>query len=256
MDPRNKLRASLLVFSLLGLRVFFASSEVEDNVRCLKGIKDSLQDPQDRLATWRFDNTTAGFVCDFDGVSCWKQNENRVLGLELQDMKLSGRIPKSLKYCGKSIQRLDLASNSFSSEIPPEICTWMPFLVSINMSGNDLSGPIPPSIVNCSYLNELVLSDNELSGPIPYESGSLARLKKFSVANNKLSGTIPSYFSGFDAEDFEGNSGLCGVPLGSNCGGMSRKNLATVIAAGVSGAAASLLLSLGLLWWCGSGKKK
>lgn len=210
-----------MFITLLGLHVYFASSQVEDYVRCLRGIEDTVSDPQARLATWRFDNTTSGFICDFEGVSCWGRRENRVLGLDLRDAKLSGnKIPEALKYCGKSIQRLDLASDSFTSKIPREICTWMPFLVSIDLSSNKLSGHIPPTIVNCSYLNELVLSNNQLSGSIPSEFGSLNRLKKFSVANNRLSGTIPEIFNGFDREGFEGNS---------------KKNVIIIVAAGVAG---------------------
>nr|KYP46186.1 putative inactive receptor kinase At1g27190 family [Cajanus cajan] len=254
MDLRNTFSPSFFVPLFLGFNLFFffASSQVDDDVKCLRGIKDSLHDPDGRLTSWRFDNTTVGFICDFVGVSCWNLRENRVLGLQLREFGLSGRIPESLKFCGKNLQKLDLATNSFSPEIPPEICTWMPFLVSIDLSGNQLSGPIPPTIVNCSYLNDLVLSDNQLSGSIPYEFGSLGRLRKFSVANNRLSGTIPDFFNGFDREGFEGNSDLCGGPLGSKCGGMSKKNLAIIIAAGVFGAAASLLLAFGLWWWTGT----
>ncbi|KAL2335582.1 hypothetical protein Fmac_016795 [Flemingia macrophylla] len=256
MDLRNTV-LFLFFLSLLGLFFFLASSQVEDDVKCLRGIKESLQDPDGRLASWRFDNTTVGFICDFLGVSCWNLRENRVLGLQLGQFKLSGRIPESLQFCGKNIQKLDLSANSFSPDIPPEICSWMPFLVSIDLSGNQLSGPIPPTIVNCSYLNELDLSDNMLSGSIPYGFGGLSRLKRFSVANNRLSGSIPDFFDGFGREGFEGNSGLCGGPLGSKCGGMSKKNLAIIIAAGVFGAAASLLLAFGLWWWYHlSGKKK
>lgn len=239
----------VLVLFLSLMSFLLCSSQDEDSVRCLKGIKNTLQDPDGRLATWRFDNTTVGFVCDFTGVSCWNLRENRVLGLELRDFNLSGRIPDSLKYCGSSLQRLDLGSNSLTSEIPSEICRWMPFLVTLDLSSNQLSGTIPPTLENCSYLNELMLSDNDLTGPIPYEFGSLSRLKKFSVANNHLSGTIPVFFSGYDKEDFSGNDGLCGGPLGSKCGGLSKKNLAIIIAAGVFGAAASLLLAFGLWWW-------
>ncbi|KAK7365100.1 hypothetical protein VNO80_13914 [Phaseolus coccineus] len=256
MDRRNTFFSSFLMLTLLGFHVFLASSQ-EDDVRCLRGIKEALSDPQGHLSLWRFENTTVGFICDFVGVTCWNQRENRVLSLDFQDFKLSGRIPEALKYCGKSLQRLNLASNSFSSEIPHEICSWMPFLVSLDLSGNQLSGPIPPTLANCSYLNELMLSDNQLSGSIPFELGSLSRLKKFSVANNRLSGTIPEFFHGFEREGFEGNSGLCGGPLGSKCGGMSKKNLAIIIAAGVFGAAASLLLAFGLWWWYHlSGKRK
>ncbi|KAL9323405.1 hypothetical protein ACSQ67_008262 [Phaseolus vulgaris] len=258
MDRRNTFSSSFLILTLLGFHVFLGSSQVEeDDVKCLRGIKEALSDPQGHLDLWRFENTTVGFICDFVGVTCWNQRENRVLSLDFQDFKLSGRIPEAMKYCGKSLQRLNLASNTFSSEIPHEICTWMPFLVSLDLSGNQLSGSIPPTLANCSYLNELMLSDNQLSGSIPFELGSLSRLKKFSVANNRLSGTIPEFFHGFEREGFEGNSGLCGGPLGSKCGGMSKKNLAIIIAAGVFGAAASLLLAFGLWWWYHlSGKRK
>ncbi|KAF2316204.1 hypothetical protein GH714_041545 [Hevea brasiliensis] len=163
-------------------------------------------------------------------------------------MKLSGQFPESLKNC-KSLQTLDLSSNALSGPIPTQICTWLPYLVTLDLSNNEISGPIPPDLVNCAYLNNLILSNNRLSGPIPYVFSSLARLKKFSVANNDLTGTIPSFFSNFDSGDFSGNDGLCGKPLGSKCGGLSKKNLAIIIAAGIFGAAASLLLGFGVWWW-------
>ena len=110
-----------------------------------------------------------------------------------------------------------------------------------------------------AFFVSIDLSINQLSGSIPFEFGSLGRLRKFSVANNRLSGTISEFFNRFDREGFEGNSGLCGGPLGGKCGGMSKKNLAIIIAAGVFGAAASLLLAFGLWWWyhlSGKNKKK
>ncbi|MED6198903.1 Inactive LRR receptor-like serine/threonine-protein kinase bir2 [Stylosanthes scabra] len=233
-------------FLLLFLMSFLVcgSSQVEDDVKCLKGFKDSLSDPQQRLAKWNFGNTTSGFVCNFDGVSCWNPQENRVIGLELTLMNLSGKIPESIKYCGKSLQKLVLGSNSLSGSIPSKICEWLPYLVTLDLSGNDLSGTIPASLENCSYLNELELFDNNLSGQIPGEIGSLGRLNKFSVANNDLTGAIPGSLSHFGKEAFDGNSGLC-----SKCGGLSKKNLAIIIAAGVFGAAVSLLLAFGLWWW-------
>jgi serine/threonine protein kinase len=239
---------SFLFFTIFTFWVCFTSSQVEeDSVKCLRGIQQ--QNPNSIISSWSFNNKTVGFICDFVGVTCWNVRENRVLGLELKNMKLSGKIPESLKYCGKSLQKLDLGSNSLTSVIPTQICDWMPFLVTMDLSSNDLSGPIPNTLVNCSYLNELVLSDNHLSGSIPYGIGSLTRLHKFNVANNQLSGDIPPFFNGITKEDFDGNSGLCGGPLGSKCGGMSKKNLAIIIAAGVFGAAASLLLAFGLWWW-------
>ncbi|OMO79103.1 hypothetical protein CCACVL1_13912 [Corchorus capsularis] len=150
------------------------SAVSEDDMKCLEGVKNSLKDPDGKLSTWTFNNNSVGFICKFVGVSCWNERENRLLGLELRDMGLSGQLPESLKYC-QSMQTLDLSAN-------------------------------------------------------------------------KLSGAIPSSFAHHDKADFAGNDGLCGGPLGK-CGGLSKKNLAIIIAAGVFGAAGSMLLGFGVWWW-------
>ncbi|KAB5521108.1 hypothetical protein DKX38_025427 [Salix brachista] len=232
----------IAIFAALGAVVF-----AEDDVRCLQGVSKSLNDPDGKLATWNFGNSSVGFICSFVGVSCWNDRENRIINLELRDMKLSGQVPESLQYC-KSLQNLDLSSNSLSGTIPAQICTWVPFLVTLDLSNNDFSGPIPPDLAKCIYLNNLILSNNRLSGSIPLGFSTLGRLKKFSVENNDLTGPVPSFFNNFDPAGFDGNKGLCGKPL-SKCGGLSKKNLAIIIAAGVFGAASSLLLGFGLWWW-------
>uniref|UniRef100_A0A1J3IEQ7 Putative inactive receptor kinase n=1 Tax=Noccaea caerulescens TaxID=107243 RepID=A0A1J3IEQ7_NOCCA len=227
-----------------------ATSAAEDDVRCLRGVRSSLTDPQNALKSWNFANNTVGFLCNFVGVSCWNNQENRVINLELRDMGLSGRIPESLQFCG-SLQKLDLSGNRLSGNIPTELCKWLPFLVSLDLSNNELNGEIPPDLAKCSYANALVLSDNRLSGQIPVQLSALGRLGTFSVSNNDLTGRIPSFFSSsnYSSDDFNGNKGLCGRPLSSSCGGLSKKNLAIIIAAGVFGAAASMLLAFGVWWY-------
>ncbi|KAJ0042987.1 hypothetical protein Pint_19357 [Pistacia integerrima] len=226
---------------------FVSSAVAEDDIKCLEGVKKSVNDPQGKLSSWSFANSSIGFICKFVGVTCWNDRENRILNLELREMTLSGQVPESLKYC-RSMQKLDLSANSLSGTIPAQICTWLPYIVTLDLSNNDFSGSIPPDLGNCTYLNNLILSNNHLSGSIPYELSKLSRLKKFSIADNELSGTVPFYFEGFDKGDFGGNNGLCGRPL-DKCGQLSKKNLAIIIAAGVFGAAASLLLGFGLWWW-------
>ncbi|XP_044505365.1 inactive LRR receptor-like serine/threonine-protein kinase BIR2 [Mangifera indica] len=237
----------ILMATQMSFSCFVSSAVAEDDIKCLEGVKNSLKDPQGKLSSWSFANSSIGFICKFVGVSCWNDRENRILNLELREMKLSGQFPESLKYC-QSMQKLDLSANDLSGTIPAQICTWLPYIVTLDLSNNDLSGSIPPDLGNCTYLNSLILSNNHLSGSIPYELSKLGRLKKFSVADNELSGTVPSNFEAFDKGDFEGNNGLCGGPL-DKCGKLSKKNLAIIIAAGVFGAAASLLLGFGLWWW-------
>ncbi|XVE83868.1 hypothetical protein DITRI_Ditri16bG0122600 [Diplodiscus trichospermus] len=243
----NRLKIFSFVLGCMLLPVLVLSAVAEDDLKCLEGVKNSLQDPDGKLSSWAFNNNSVGFICKFIGVSCWNERENRLYSIELRDMKLSGQLPQSLEYCG-SLQALDLSANQLSGTIPPQICNWLPYLVTLDLSSNDLLGPIPPELSKCAYLNNLILSNNRLSGSIPYQISSLGRLKKFSVANNHLTGAIPSSFENHDKADFAGNSGLCGGPLGK-CGALSKKNLVIIIAAGVFGAAGSLLLGFGVWWW-------
>ncbi|CAM8971032.1 unnamed protein product [Rhodiola kirilowii] len=242
----------LLIFLLLvsfPCCVVFAETVAEDDVRCLQGIKDSLQDPQRKLSSWIFSNSNpnVNYICKFAGVTCWNDRESRLLGLQLRGFGLSGTVPESLKYCG-SLQNLDLSDNHLSGSIP-DICSWLPYLATIDLSENTFSGSIPSNLANCSYMNKLSLASNQLSGNIPYQFSSLNRLKEFSVANNDLTGPIPAALNQYGKDAFAGNSGLCGGPLGK-CGGLSKKSFAIIIAAGVFGAALSVLLGFGLWWWC------
>ncbi|KAK1297758.1 putative inactive receptor kinase [Acorus calamus] len=163
---------------------------VEDDVKCLKGVQESLFNPKGSLSSWTFENTSVGFICSFSGVSCWNDRENRVIRLQLPSMSLSGQIPSSLQFCS-SMSNLDLSSNSLSGPIPSSICDWLPYLVTLDLSTNSLSGPIPHELSNCKYLNTLTLDGNSLSGAIPSSLSALKRLKSFTVASNKLSGSIP-----------------------------------------------------------------
>lgn len=240
-------------FLTISIALFFnfvhsaSSAVVEDDIRCLQGLKSSFHGSETKLSSWNFSNTTVGSICKFVGVGCWNDQENRVFSIELREMELSGTVPESLKYCG-SLQTLDLSGNSLSGSIPNDTCTWLPYLVTLDLSNNGLDASIPTQLAKCSYLNNLVLSDNKLVGTIPFELASLARLRKFSVANNQLSGRVPAGLDRFGNDAFVGNSGLCGGPLGK-CGGLSKKNLAIIIAAGVFGAAGSLILGFGVWWW-------
>ncbi|KAL6013713.1 hypothetical protein ACLOJK_004211 [Asimina triloba] len=248
----------LLLLLLLRSIAFSAAAVEEDDIRCLQGIKSSLSDPQNKLDSWNFSNTTVGFICGFVGAYCWNDQENRLIDLRLPSMALAGPVPDSLQYC-RSINKLDLSDNNLSGSIPPRICDWLPYLVTLDLSRNHLTGSIPPDLVNCTFLNTLLLDGNRLSGNIPYQLSRLTRLSRLSVADNRLSGPIPDFLAARDPADFQGNDGLCGRPLGS-CGGLGRRNLIIIIAAGVFGAVVSLFLGFGLWWWCavrpGHGKKR
>uniref|UniRef100_A0A7C9E865 Leucine-rich repeat-containing N-terminal plant-type domain-containing protein n=1 Tax=Opuntia streptacantha TaxID=393608 RepID=A0A7C9E865_OPUST len=208
----------------------------DQDVSCLRSIKESLRDPNNILeSTWNFSNGTAGFICSFIGIECWHALDNKVFSISLPGMGLKGSFPLGIAGCS-SLQGLDLSSNDLSGEIPSNISAIIPYVTTLDLSSNSFSGKIPVGLANCTYLNVLNLDHNRLSGQIPPQLGQLSRLKKFSVANNLLVGPVP-HFGSFTvtADSFANNPGLCGYLL-SPCQSASKKsNTGIVVGALVGG---------------------
>ncbi|KAJ4907234.1 receptor like protein 26 [Raphanus sativus] len=117
-----------------------------------------------------------------------------------------------------SYSTIDFSGNKLEGHIPESI-GLLKALIALNLSNNAFIGHIPLSLANVSELESLDLSRNQLSGSIPRELGSLSFLAYVSVAHNQLTGEIPQgpQFSGQAETSFEGNEGLCGLPLQGNC---------------------------------------
>ncbi|CAO2818953.1 unnamed protein product [Amaranthus hypochondriacus] len=215
----------------------------EDDVSCLRSIKESLQDPNKILnSTWNFGNTTQGFICSFTGIDCWAPNEYRVLNIRLSGMGLKGSFPLGISDC-KSLQLLDLSSNDLDGVIPSNISSIIPYVTSLDLSSNRFSGELPVNLSKCSYLNIIQLDHNRFSGSIPPQLVQLSRLKRFSVANNLLTGPIPNFNSTVDV-DFSNNRGLCGSSLKS-CAASGKSKTAVITAGAVAGVTV-VLIAVGL----------
>ncbi|PRQ57972.1 putative transferase [Rosa chinensis] len=93
-------------------------------------------------------------------------------------------------------------------------------LDSLNLSHNHLTGKIPEGIGSLHKLEALDLSGNHLWGLIPSSMTSMTALSKLNLSFNNFSGPIPSanqFLTFNDPTSFEGNSGLCGPPLPTQC---------------------------------------
>ncbi|KAJ4891513.1 receptor like protein 26 [Raphanus sativus] len=117
-----------------------------------------------------------------------------------------------------SYNTIDFSGNKLQGHIPESI-GLLKALIALNLSNNAFTGHIPLSLANVTELESLDLSRNHLSGTIPRELGSLSFLAYISVAHNQLRGEIPQgpQFSGQAESSFEGNTGLCGLPLRGSC---------------------------------------
>uniref|UniRef100_A0A7N2MUM5 Protein kinase domain-containing protein n=1 Tax=Quercus lobata TaxID=97700 RepID=A0A7N2MUM5_QUELO len=86
------------------------SNGVQSDIDCLKSIKHSLEDPYGYLNSWNFNNITEGFLCNFNGVGCWHDDENKVLDISLSNMGLRGQFPRGIKNGTRSIPAFGNAS--------------------------------------------------------------------------------------------------------------------------------------------------
>ncbi|KNA08454.1 hypothetical protein SOVF_162440 [Spinacia oleracea] len=119
---------------------------------------------------------------------------------------------------------IDFSSNNFHGEIPKEIGD-LHSLTVLNLSHNSFSSSIPPSIGDLTSLESLDLSGNQLNGDIPQQFTQLTFLAFLNLSYNKLTGKIPTgnQLSTFDSSSFEGNQGLCGLPL-IECSSIPERN--------------------------------
>ncbi|XP_059429304.1 putative receptor-like protein kinase At3g47110 [Corylus avellana] len=178
--------------TILLLSLFFTVSKfslattlsTETDKHALLEFKSLIHDTPSVLASW---NESFQF-CQWVGVTCG-HNHQRVIGLNLKDLKLVGTISPHLGNLS-FLRSLNLANNSFSGGIPSEVGHLIR-LQNLNLSYNSLEGAIPVNLSHCSKLVNLDLHYNNLVQQIPSELGSLSKLEILSLSNNHLSGRFP-----------------------------------------------------------------
>jgi len=116
------------------------------------------------------------------------------------------------------LKSIDLSSNQFSGEIPPEIANLIQ-LISLNLSRNNFTGDIPSNIGKLTSLDSLDLSRNKLLGSIPSSLSQIDRIGVLDLSHNQLSGEIPrsTQLQSFNYSSYEDNLDLCGLPLIKFC---------------------------------------
>ncbi|XP_021754021.1 probable LRR receptor-like serine/threonine-protein kinase At1g12460 [Chenopodium quinoa] len=162
--------------------------------------------------------------------------------LNLHNLNLHGPIPDELARC-RFLLELDVSGNVLEGEIPQTIYN-MTYLLILDLHRNKLWGNIPINIGDLSGIKYLDLSENLLSGSIPTSLGNLGKRTHFNVSYNSLSGEIPqlSTITNFGYTSFYHNPRLCGHPLDSCSGAMSKRAKALTVSAIVAIVAAALIL--------------
>ncbi|CAI9784374.1 unnamed protein product [Fraxinus pennsylvanica] len=110
--------------------------------------------------------------------------------LNLSHNILNGDIPNKI-FNISSLIEIDLTNNSLSGSLPMDICNNLPKVEKLIIAGNQISGNIPPSLGTCTNLELLSLFDNHFAGSIPMELGNLSKLQILCLGRNNLIGSIP-----------------------------------------------------------------
>uniref|UniRef100_A0A0E0K2N3 non-specific serine/threonine protein kinase n=1 Tax=Oryza punctata TaxID=4537 RepID=A0A0E0K2N3_ORYPU len=132
---------------------------------CDPGDASALQGFMQGLSGWTVPNATSETAncCAWLGVKC--NDGSRVIGLDLQGMKLRGELAVSLG-------QLDQLQ-------------WL------NVSNNNLHGAVPATLVQLQRLQRLDLSDNEFSGEFP-TNVSLPMIEVFNISLNSFKEQHPT----------------------------------------------------------------
>ncbi|XP_013634273.1 PREDICTED: receptor-like protein 12 [Brassica oleracea var. oleracea] len=137
------------------------------------------------------------------------------------DLRYKGLVMEQAKVLS-SYATVDFSGNKLEGEIPESI-GLLKALIALNLSNNAFTGHIPLSLGNLTQLASLDLSRNQLSGTIPNELKALTFLAYLNMSHNQLTGEIPqgTQITGQSKSSFEGNAGLCGLPLQESCASTS-----------------------------------
>ncbi|KAJ0085217.1 hypothetical protein Patl1_07456 [Pistacia atlantica] len=125
--------------------------------------------------------------CNWVGVTC---ELGRVVSLTLPALFLKAPLSPSL-FSLPSLTVLDLSSNHFYDQIPPQI-SGLRRLKQLSLGENQLSGSVPSELGELTQLETLELGLNFFTGKIPPELGKLKQLKTLNLSGNALTGTLTS----------------------------------------------------------------
>ncbi|KAF5952230.1 hypothetical protein HYC85_010174 [Camellia sinensis] len=187
----------------------FVCENFTDCISLLKFKEGITSDPDGHLQTWN--TSTSSSLCNWTGITCHPQLQNRVIALQLINMGLQGQensfygnIPTTLGELSQ-LKHVNMSINQLKGNIPDELFQ-LKNLTYLALAVNRLTGILPDSLSNLTELTDLVLAVNYFNGKIPEGLGALTKLEII------LTGEVPiaGKFDHLRRSSLMGNTGLCG----------------------------------------------
>ncbi|KAM0836242.1 hypothetical protein ACQ4PT_039698 [Festuca glaucescens] len=189
-------------------QIFAAATTDANDLTVLNALFTSMNSPG-QLRGWQ---VNGGDPCgeSWQGITC---SGSAVTAIKLPSLGLSGTLAYNMNTMGslveldmsqnnlgggqqipynlpnKKLQRLNLAGNQFTGNVPYSIST-MPKLQYLNINHNQLQGNMTDIFPNLPSLTTVDLSFNSLTGDLPQSFTSLTSLKTLYLQNNQFTGSI------------------------------------------------------------------
>jgi Leucine-rich repeat (LRR) protein len=187
LTTRRLLQLLLLISAVAITSAAAALYTWPDDERALVAFKAKISGHSGVLDSW---NQSTSY-CSWEGVTCGRRHQWRVVALDLSYQSLAGTISPAIGNL-TFLRSLNLTSNGLQGEIPPSIGS-LRRLQRIDLSFNMLTGVIPSNISRCTSLREMYIYGNKgVQGSIPAEIGNMPALLVLALHNNSITGTIPS----------------------------------------------------------------
>ncbi|KAJ1263458.1 hypothetical protein BS78_09G186200 [Paspalum vaginatum] len=185
MATRFLTLAVCVTVAVAAIMVSLAPVAANQEGNALMALRHGVEDPDGVLASW---DPNLVNPCTWFHVMC--NDDNRVNRIDLNNMRLSGRLPPELAKL-EQLQYMELGGNNLHGPIPLEFGD-LKNLISMDLYNNDLSGPLPTTLGDLKSLTILRIDHNRLTGPIPRELSGLPDLRTVDFSSNDLCGTIPT----------------------------------------------------------------
>ncbi|KAL3604534.1 hypothetical protein D5086_005393, partial [Populus alba] len=132
--------------------------------------------------------------------------------LDFNTNQLHGELPQTISNIA-SLTSINLFGNNLSGSIPSDFGKYMPSLAYASFSNNSFSGELPPELCRGLSLQQFTVNSNSFTGSLPTCLRNCSELTRVRLEENRFTGNITDAFEfskNASARSFAGNSGLCG----------------------------------------------